>query len=161
MHCKLSVRKLIIANGPPKITASSEKITASGKYPRCDELQYDNTTDDTTTMYDKMRRSIHHAVESVLPTVKRKQGIKRKVSDKTKALYEKRTRLRGQGSKEQYDDVQKEIKQSSLADFDHWVEEWAGVMGKANGRGDTRAVYNAVRTLGGKPGKPPTNLTTN
>ena len=107
-----------------------------------------------------MCSAIQQAVENVLPTVKRKRGIKRRVSEKTKALYETRSRTRGQGSKEQYRTVQQEIRESSLADFEHWVGDWADEMSPANGRGDTRAVYKAVKALGQKPGRPPTNLTT-
>ena len=33
-------------------------------------------------------------------------------------------------------------------------------MSKANGQGDTRTIYDAVKVLGGKPTKSPTNLTT-
>ena len=70
-------------------------------------------------MYSKMCTAIQEAVNSVVPTCKRKQGVKRKVSDKTKQLYARRAQLRGQGTQEQYKKVQDEIKASSLADFEH------------------------------------------
>ena len=47
-------------------------------------------------MYDKLCEAIAHAVESVLPTVTKKPGVRRKVSARTKKLYEKRTKLFGQ-----------------------------------------------------------------
>ena len=118
------------------------------------ELNYDAEADDTTAMHAKMCSAIEVAIEEVLPTEERKQGVRRKVSDETKQLFEERTKLRGRASKEQFKDIQEKIKQSSLNDFESWVDEWATVISKANGQGDTRKIYKAVRTLGGKPKKP-------
>ena len=94
--------------------------------------------DSATDMYDKMCGAIHHAVETVIPTVKRVKGIKRKVSEKTKALFKKRTEMAG--TKAQYKKIQKEIKDSSMQDFHDWVAEWADTMQAANGVGNTSKI---------------------
>lgn len=122
--------------------------------------QFDTNSDTTTALYAKMCTAIQHAIDTVLPDTTVKPGIRRKVSDHTRSLYEKRTRLRGQGTPEQYQQVNKDIKESSLRDFENWVEEWAGVIGEANGRGDTKRIYKSVKVLARKPEAPSPNLTT-
>ena len=112
-------------------------------------------------MYEKTVNAISHAIEAVLPTKEKKSGIRREVSEHTESLFKKRSRLCGQGSTEQYREVQKEIKASSLADFEHWVGEWATVIDDAESKGDTRSIYQAVKVLGGKPQKPSPQLATN
>ena len=97
---------------------------------------------------------------AVLPTKAKSKGIKRKVSEKTKALFEKRTKLRGKGTAAQFKSVQSAIKRSSLDDYESWVDEWAEVISDANGHGDTKKIYQAVRVLAQKQGTPPSNLTT-
>ena len=123
---------------------------------RLDQLQYDVFADSATDMYDKMCGAIHHAVETVIPTVKRVKGIKRKVSEKTKALFKKRTEMAG--TKAQYKKIQKEIKDSSMQDFHDWVAEWAGTMQAANGVGNTSKIFEGVKALRGKRERPPCNL---
>ena len=93
---------------------------------------------------------------SVLPTVARKKDIKRKVSERTQALYDKRTRM--SGTKAQYKAVQEEIKTSSLKNFHDWVSEWAESMREVNAVGNTHKVYQGVKALRGKREKPPCNL---
>ena len=82
---------------------------------------------------------------------------------RSRQCYQPRPRKRascGQGTPQQYQEIQKEIKESSLADFESWVDQWAGVIGHAEERGDTRTIYKGVKELGGKRGKPSPNLTT-
>ena len=101
---------------------------------------------DVDTFYANMDAAIQHAVDTVVPDVVRTRGVKRERSDKTKALYEKRTRMKGctQG---QYDDLQEEIKQSTLDDFKAWVESHCKIMDEANWRGDTRAIHKGAGLL--------------
>ena len=112
---------------------------------KLEQLQYDPVADSTTTMYDKICEAIQHAVEVVIPTVTRKKGVARKVSDRTKALFEKRTKMAG--TKAQYKQVQKEIKESSMQDFKDWVSEWADTMQAASDVGDTHKVFEGVKVL--------------
>ena len=71
---------------------------------KLDELHYD-LEDNATDMYTKICQAIRHAVESTLPTVARKKGIKRTVSARTQALYDLRTNMAG--TKAQYKEIQK------------------------------------------------------
>ena len=91
-------------------------------------------------MHAKMCASINFAVDKLLPNRRKGTGVEREVSDDTKRLFDKRTMLCNQGTAEQFDDVQKEIKKSSLKDFHTWVKKWSDKIGEAAGRGDTRAV---------------------
>ena len=50
---------------------------------------------DAATLYTAMNAAIQHAVDTVIPDVVRTPGISRKVSAHTKALYDKRERMRG------------------------------------------------------------------
>ena len=124
------------------------------------DLNYNAVNDSTTEMYDKMCSAIQLAINTVLPSRRRGSGVRREVSEKTKELYERRTKLCKQGTKEQFEQVQREIKESSLADFKNWVEKWADVIKDAENVGDTRAIYKGVTSLAGKQAKPPSNLNT-
>ena len=88
------------------------------------DLDYD-VGDSTTEMYAKMCAAIHHAIATTLPDRERRSNIRRKVSDRTKRLFEQRQLLRGKGNKQQFDKIQADIKASSLDDFKEWVGEWA------------------------------------
>ena len=100
-------------------------------------------------MYAKICVAIHHAMDT-LPDKIRGKNIQRKVSETTKQLFEKRQSLKGKGTAEQFKEVQGQIKTSSLKDFENWVGEWAEVITAANGKGDTRGIYKAVKTLASK-----------
>ena len=62
-------------------------------------------------------------------------------------------------TKQKRDEHQKKIKQAGLQDFKDWVEECACELNKANGQGDTRAIYDLVNQMEGRPKKPEKNLT--
>ena len=123
------------------------------------ETRYDALNDSATEMYDKICTAIHFAIETVLPTRRRGTGVHRKVSAKTKELYEHRTALCKQGTAEQFARVQKDIRESSLADFENWVQQWSDTIGQAESVGNTRGIYQGVNALARKQSKPPTNLT--
>ena len=115
--------------------------------------------DSTHKIYSDMCATITHVIEETLPTVKKRRRAKRKVSERTAALYEQRTNMKGctQG---EFDELQAQIKQAGLDDFKDWVQEQGDIMAEANGRGDTKKIYEVVNALKGKSDKPPTNLTT-
>lgn len=127
---------------------------------KLEEQQYSTADDNTTMMYDKMCNAIQHASDIVLEEREHKGGIRREVSEKTQNLFKKRTQLKGKGTQQQYSDVQKKIKASSLADFKSWVGKWSDVISEAAGKGDTRKIYEAVNTLACKQEQPSPNLTT-
>ena len=60
----------------------------------------------------------------------------------------------------EFRELQSRIKESGLQDYTDWVEAQGEVLAAANGRGDTKEIYEVVNALKGKPGKPPANLTT-
>ena len=62
------------------------------------DLQYDEVDDNTTEMYEKICAAIHHAIDTTLPDCEKRQGVKRKVSERTKDLFERRQKLRGKGN---------------------------------------------------------------
>ena len=107
-------------------------------------------------MYSKMCAAITHAAQKVLPKVKRKSGIKRKVSKRTRDLYDVRVAT---AECPDFDRTahQKKIKASGLQDFQDWVRDCATALNNANGHGDVKQVYNLVQQMEGKPGKPPKN----
>ena len=124
------------------------------------ELQFDATKDSTTQLYDKLCKAIQHAVETVLPKRIKRNGVKREVSEKTRALFDERTNLRGRGTQEQYGNLQRRIKKSSLADFETWVNKWAQKISDAESVGDTKRIYEGVNVLAQKSERPSPNLTT-
>ena len=58
--------------------------------------------------------------------------------------------MRGQGTPEQYDELKKNIKESSLQDFERWVDGCAGTINQVNVRGDTRTTCKEVKVLSQK-----------
>ena len=106
-----------------------------------------------------MCTAITHAVKVALPTIPKSRRVKRKVSDRTKALYEKRSNMQGHTVGE-YKELQAQIKQSGLDDYKDWVAAQGEILSAANGRGDTKKIYEVVNALKGKSDKPPKNLTT-
>ena len=54
----------------------------------------DSDPPDATTLHKYINTAILHAIDTVLPDVLRSPGIKREVSEETKALYEKREKWR-------------------------------------------------------------------
>ena len=127
---------------------------------KLEELQFSASDDSTTDMYFKICSSIKHAIETTVPVRKKKQGVRREVSDATQKLFEVRRKLRGRGTKKQYDDVQAKIKTSSLKDFVDWVGKWSETIEVAAGKGDTKKIYDSVKVLACKRDKPSPNLTT-
>ena len=121
------------------------------------ELGYDAAKDSTTSMYEKLYTTIHFAMDTTLPTRRRSTGVNRNVSERTKDLFKRRTALRKSGTNEQFAHIQKEIKESSLADYTSWVQEWAAAIGDAERVG---GIYNGVKAFARKRAKPPTNLNT-
>ena len=124
------------------------------------DLRYDAAKDSTKIMYDKLCTAIHLAMEKTLPARRRGTSVHRKVSERTKDLFRRRREMRTNGTEEQFDQIQKEIRESSLADYTSWVREWTDVIGDAESIGNTRGIYNGVKALARKPEKPPTNLNT-
>ena len=61
----------------------------------------------------------------------------------------------------EFKELQEQIKQAGLDDYKDWVQGQADTLAEANGRGDTRKIYQVVNSLKGKSEKPPKNLTTN
>ena len=96
----------------------------------------------------------------MIPTVPKRRRVKRKVSERTKALYEKRKNMQGCTNGE-FKALQAQIKQAGLDDHSQWVSAQAEVLAEANGRGDTKKIYEVVNALKGKSEKPPKKLTTN
>ena len=124
------------------------------------ELCFDADKDTTTQLYSKLCDAIQHAVQSTLPERVMRKGVKREVSEQTKALFNQRTNLKGRGTKEQYDNVQEKIKESSLTDFEMWVDKWAKKIEEAENVGDTKRIYEGVKVLAQKNERPSPNLTT-
>ena len=147
------------AHDNPKKTVCMLKFEATVES-KLTELGYDAINDSTSTMYEKICTAIHSAMEVHLPTRRRGTCIRRRVSERTKALFKHRSALCKTDTQEQFAQVQKQIKDSSLADYTEWVQEWATEIGNAESIGDTRAIYKGVKALARKQDKPPTNLTT-
>ena len=101
--------------------------------------------------------SISKAIEKCVPNKSKSASIKRRVSDKTRNLYEVRTRrfsaITAQGGKvsksmrRRWND---KIKNANLSDYNDWVEKMTKSMEEAYARGDTEGIFEAVRRVSGK-----------
>ena len=111
--------------------------------------------------YADMCGALQYAI-STLPDIARTTHIVREVSQRTKDLFAKRVKLgrKKSVSEGEFKAVQRDIKDSTLADFKQWVDKWVQDMDEANKVGDTKRVWKGVRVLSGKVNtKPPINLT--
>ena len=103
----------------------------------------------TVEIYDKLCSAINKAAQDVLPKVKRKKGVRRKVSKTTKNLYDK-TELKQKRTDKECAELKEARRKAGLADFKTWVSECADELNHANGQGDTRTVYKLVKQMEGK-----------
>ena len=101
----------------------------------------------THRWYENICSSILRVADKVLPKKRSKRNLpEREVSQKTKALYAKRRRMTKRNStKKQFQRIQTQIKESSLRDFNDWVDNCVKEMEAANGKGDVRRIYHLVK----------------
>ena len=127
------------------------------------ELTDATTSNSLDIQYSNMSQSINHAIQTVLPNKEKGNFFSRGISERTRNLFEERTR-RGRATKRKYTrqeqkDLQKKIKQSSLEDFLAWVDKNADDLEAANNVGDIKRMYKTVKSLSGKVNsKPDTDL---
>ena len=103
--------------------------------------------------------AIHKAAKEVLPQRKTGKMPTRGISKHTKTLFLERARMRRSDSRRKYARIQRKIKKSCLADFNHWVEGCVFEIEAANAVGNSKRVYALVKKLSCKPRPPPVNLT--
>ena len=140
-------------NSVPNKQAQAFQLSVQSKL---QELKYSDS-DSATIMYSKMCEAITFASKT-LPTTRGKSVNKRKVSKRTRDLYDERVQAadRPDFDKEKH---QKKIRESGLQDFKNWVKDCANELNNANGHGDTKRIHEIVKQMEGKPGKPAKNLT--
>ena len=102
------------------------------------ELEY-SAEDDVESIYDKLCRAISFAADTTLPKRRSKRGIKRKVSAKTKKLYDERV-AKAECPEHDRKAHQKKIKEAGMNDFLDWVKQCVEALNDANGHGDTKEV---------------------
>ena len=110
----------------------------------------------TTSIYDKLCKAVNHTAETTLPKIKRKSGVRRKVSQKTKDLYDNEE-ARTARTENQRAELKEKRRKAGLEDFKSWVQECADRLNEANGHGDTKVIHDLVKQMEGKPGKPGKN----
>ena len=111
----------------------------------------------TAEVYDKLCVAINKAAEDVLPKVKRKKGVRRKVSRATRELYNS-TEAKVERTKKECDELKEARRKAGLSDFKTWVNECADLLNHANGHGDTKTAHDLIKQMEGKSDKPPKNL---
>ena len=115
---------------------------------------------DSESRYDSLCKAIYDTAKETLPAKKSLAMKERCVSARTSHLFNQREKMtRKKNSKEQYSQLQRQIKDSSLQDFKDWVEECTEEMESASAVGDTKKIYQLVQHLSKKALPPPRNLT--
>ena len=105
-----------------------------------------NTQGSTAEIYDKLCTAITKAAQDVLPKVKRKKGVRRKVSKATRDLYDE-VEIKGERSTKERAELKEARRKAGLADFKTWVQGCANQLNHANGHGDTKAVCDLVKQM--------------
>ena len=108
--------------------------------------------------YDRLTSCIAETVKEVVPAKTGKKINGRKVSAKTKRLYELRTRDFASGreiKKSDRDAWNRTLNKAAKDDYDKWVKNWVDTMEEADERGDVhvRTIYDGARALDGKSKK--------
>ena len=104
--------------------------------------------------YDQVAKSIRDTIQEVVPPrAKAKAKYNgRTVSEKTKRLYDLRTRDFASGreiKKSDRDAWNKTLGKAAKKDYDDWVTRWVETMEEADEKGDVRKVYEGARALAG------------
>ena len=103
--------------------------------------------------YDQVAKSIRDTIQEVVPPRAKAKYNGRTVSEKTKRLYDLRTRDFASGreiKKSDRDAWNKTLGKAAKKDYDDWVNRWVETMEEADEKGDVRKVYEGARALAGK-----------
>ena len=113
------------------------------------------------TLYDQWTKAAKKAAKDTLPLKAKSKMLARDVSARTKRLFTEKERMsKINNTSQEFKEIQKKIKTSSLQDYVDWVDNNVSQMEAANARGDTGTIYRIVRHISDKPKAPPQNLTT-
>ena len=115
--------------------------------------------EDTESAYKALCKQIRQAAANALPNKIFTPCKARVVSDRTKALFDRRSKATTSTSTSELASIQKEIKSSCLKDFQEWVNTNVLQMEAAEAVGDSRKIFRIAKHLSKKGGQPPTNLT--
>ena len=108
-----------------------------------------------------LTETIKAAAENVIPKKKPKKMSSRGTSEKTRVLFKNREKMTKQNSsKEEFQNIQNDIKNACLDDFKSWVSECVEDIEHAEKQKDTAKIFKVVKRLTGKPKPPEVNLTT-
>lgn len=103
--------------------------------------------------YERMAGCVRDTVSDTAPKKNPLKYNGRKVSAKTKRLYDLRVRDFASGRKITKDDRQawnRTLNKAAMADYKNWVENWACKMEAADEKGDIKTVPQGARALAGK-----------
>ena len=104
------------------------------------------------SQYGHLACSIAETVKTNVPPKRRPRINGKRVSDRTKGLYLQRTAEFSRKESVTPADRKrwnKTIKQAALDDYRHWVATWVAQIEEADNRGDTKAIYDAVKRISG------------
>ena len=86
------------------------------------EVLWRNEDEDLNDLFKQWTTATKTAAELSLPAAKESRTLERRVSERTKNLFAKRTNMNPKShTKEDYARIQRQIKDSSLRDFKDWV----------------------------------------
>ena len=101
---------------------------------------------------ENFNNAIEKAAEATLPDKEPSKLPSRGTSERTKSLFETREGMtKGNSSKAQFKDIQDQIKESCLNDYQDWVSSCVAEMEKAERVGNTAKIYHVVKRLASKP----------
>lgn len=114
----------------------------------------------TEELYMDWCKAVREAAKTTLPKRKQASLPMRDVSDRTRRLYDIKANMRkSKHTRQEYSSIQLKIRQSSLQDFQDWVQRNVEEMERANERGDTKRIFSLHNHLAATPKPPPRNLT--
>ena len=116
-----------------------------------------NSKGDIDARLKHMNKSIQAGIDTCVPNKKRLSSIKRKVSERTRNLYEARAQkfssITAQGGtvtprlRKRWN---RKIRDSSLEDYNAWLSEMTEEMERAHKKGDSETIFRIVKIISGQ-----------
>ena len=167
-HCLLKISWTWRVKAEKPIVTKDFKAMDAGKWSDLEEAfnsamqqsketeQHDKDNafiDETLT---RMNTCLRQAIEETVPNKKRLSTTKRAISDKTRQLYEARTRkfsvIAAQGgtvTKQLRKRWNRKIAAANLSDYNDWLAVMAGKMEEADRKGDSETIFRIVKIMSG------------
>ena len=111
----------------------------------------DNAQEQLASRYEHLTKSVRETIDELVPEKRWLKKNGRVVSEETKVLFEKRAKeyQKQKPTTERRKTWNKKIQTACRNDYRAWVARWVERIEQADNKGDTKAIYQGVKSLSG------------